>query len=126
MSEQGPFNRRDGEANDQSARFILIGMGVLAVVLFVLFASPFSILGGGDDGDSGGTALDGVGDGRTPGVPDGFQAMSIHFDDLQEPPDTEGPYALTMPLLEQVSDGRNLGLTPWKMGAGGGSRRRLS
>jgi hypothetical protein len=109
MSEQGPFNRREGgEPGDNSGRTILIVMGVVAVVLFLLFASPFKIFGGDDDG--GGSALDGVTDGRNPGIPDGFQALSIHFDDLEKPANTEGPYALTMPLLEQVSDGRNLGL----------------
>jgi len=116
MSEQGPFNRRDGDSTDNSAKVILIGMGVLAVVLFVLFASPFSIFGGDDDGEPESTALGGVTDGRTPGVPDGFQPLSIHFDDLRQPENTEGPYALTMPLLEQVSDGRNIGLYTFEDG----------
>jgi hypothetical protein len=83
----------------------------VGLLLFVLFASPFSIFGGGDEEDpADGVSLGAATDGRAPGVPDGFQALSIHFDDLQQPADTEGPYALTMPLLEQVSDGRNLGL----------------
>ena len=110
MSEQGPFNRHDNERDDRSARFILIGMGFIGLVLLVLFASPFSILGDGDDSDDGNGGITAAPDGRAPGVPDGFQALSIHFDDLSQPEDTEGPYALTMPLLEQVSDGRNLGL----------------
>jgi spore germination protein YaaH len=112
MSEQSPFGRREaGEPSDRSARVILIGMGIVGVVLFLLFASPFSIFGG-DDGEepTDGVPTTGVSDGRAPGVPDGFQALSIHFDDLEQPANTEGPYALTMPLLEQVSDGRNLGL----------------
>ena len=113
MSEQGPFNRREGEQKDNSARFILIGMGVLAVVLFILFASPFSILGGGGDGSTGNSTLTGASDG-TPGVPEGFEALSIHFEDLKKPENTAGPYALTMPLLQQVSDGRNIGLYTFK------------
>jgi len=113
MSEQGPFSRREGDQDDKSARFILAGMGILAIVLFVLFASPFSIFGGGGDGDSDGTTL-GAGDGRVPGVPDGFEALSIHFDDLAT--NESGPYVLTMPLLQQVSDGRNLGLYTFEDG----------
>jgi hypothetical protein len=116
MSEQGPFNRRDGgDPNDNSGRTILVIMGVVAAVVFLLFASPFKIIGGGDDGD-GGSAIEGVTDGRSPGIPDGFQALSIHFNDLEKPANTEGPYALTMPLLEQVSDGRNIGLYTYEDG----------
>ena len=107
----GPFNRRDGEQNDRSARFILIGMGVLGLLLFILFASPFSIFGGDDGGDDpgGGTALDGGSSTNASGVPDGFEALSVHFDDLAKPAE-EGPYPLTVALLQQVSDGRNIGL----------------
>jgi hypothetical protein len=119
MSEQGPFGRREGEQNDKSARIILFGMGAVAVVLFVLFVSPFSIFGGGGDGDTDGTTLNGSGNSGAPGVPDGFEALSIHFDDLEKPADTEGPYALTMPLLQQVSDGRNLGLYTFEDGRWG-------
>ena len=117
MNEQGPFSGRESEQNDKSARFILIGMGVVGLVLFLLFASPLSIFGGGEDGEpTDSVSLDGGVDGRAPGVPDGFQALSIHFDDLEKPANTEGPYALTMPLLEQVSDGRNLGLYTFRDG----------
>jgi hypothetical protein len=107
MSEQGPFNRREGDQNDQSARFILIGMGVLAVLLFLLFVSPFSIFGGGDDDNGSTTTITGGGTGVS-GIPDGFQVLSRHLDDIAT--SETGPYVLTVPLLEQVSDGRNIGL----------------
>ena len=114
MSEQGPFNHREGAQNDNS-RTILLGLGVLAVLLFALFVWPFSLFGGGGS-NSDGSGLSGATDPNAPGVPDGFEALSIHFEDLEQQTDAEGPYALTMPLLQQVSDGRNIGLYTFKNG----------
>ncbi len=113
MSEQGPFRHRDGE-QAENARRVLIGLGAIGVLLFALFVWPFSVFGGGGSGETDGTTLSGSGD--APGVPDGFEALSIHFEDLKAPDNADGPYALTMPLLEQVSDGRNLGLYTFKDG----------
>lgn len=103
----GPFRRRDGNP-PQNTRLLIAGAGGVALLLFALFVWPFSLLGGGGNGNGG--TIGGVGDGLTPNLPDGYEALSIHFDDLADPSDAPGPYALTMPLLQQVSDGRNIGL----------------
>ena len=117
MNDRNPFRQREGEPVDNSARLILIGLGGLAVILFALFVWPFSVFGGGGGGNgtgTDGTTLSaGAGDGQVAGVPTGFEALSIHFEDLKAPKDT-GPYVLTMPLLQQESDGRNLGLYTFK------------
>jgi hypothetical protein len=95
---------------DRNARYILIGMGILGVVLLVLVLSPISLLGGGSSNErppgASSTSNGGV---RLPRVPEGFEALSQAFS-LQKPRGTNGPYAITLNLIEPVSDGRNLGL----------------
>jgi hypothetical protein len=120
VREPGPFDdilEPEDEPRDRSASLIFIAMGVIGVILLFLVLSPFSLFGGGD-GDDG---ADGGGAGRTqiagaaPKVPDGYEALSRLFDK----PDAgghAGPYALTVPLLQAVSDGRNLGLFTFRDG----------
>jgi hypothetical protein len=108
---RSPQGRRRVQNDTGPGRFILLGAGIVGAALLFLLVSPFSPLKDGVRH----AGTDGP-DGRAPGVPDGFEALSIHFEDLQQPPDTEGPYALTLPLLEQVADGRNLGLYTFRDG----------
>jgi hypothetical protein len=113
LNEPGPFDRiLDSGPKDRNARYILIGMGILGVILLVLVLPPISLLS--DDGpgeapagvttnDDGSTTV------RLPRVPEGFEALSQVFS-LQKPRDTTGPYSLTLNLAQPVSDGRNIGL----------------
>lgn len=120
MREPGPFDDildPESEPGDRSANLIFIAMGVIGVILVVLVLSPFSIFGGGDDADSGNenggsrSALSGA----APKVPDGYVALSRLFDK----PDSgghDGPYELTVMLLQPISDGRNIGLYTFRNG----------
>ncbi|MPZ50614.1 MAG: hypothetical protein GEU75_15170 [Dehalococcoidia bacterium] len=120
MSEQGPFDRilepQGAVSRDKTARGILIGMGVLGALLLLLVLSPFDILGGGDGG--GGVTPDGTQQPgstaagtnlRAPRAPEGLESLSRVFD-LKKPDGSNGPYNLTVNLLQPASDGRNLAL----------------
>ncbi len=134
MNVGGPFQRRDsdGQPRDKSAQMIFIAMGVIGLILFVLVASPLSIFGGGGGnsdnnnlglspttgssgtGASGSTGAaaaisGGTVNGKAPKVPAGYEALSSLLNDIKKPKD-QGPYALTVSLLQPVTDGRNLGL----------------
>jgi hypothetical protein len=119
--ERGPFDEilePELEGHDRSASIIFIGMGVIGLILLVVVLNPFSVLGGGDDGDPG---TGGGDDGSSllssaPKVPDGYEALSRLFDDLSEEEGSQGPYDLTVNLLQPVSDGRNLGLYTFRDG----------
>jgi hypothetical protein len=115
--ERGPFDEilePEASAQDRSASIIFIGMGAIGLILlFIVFFNPFG--GGGGDGDTSG-GLGGGGDDSSsllsgaPKVPDGYEALSRLFDDLSEDEGAQGPFDLTVNLLQPVSDGRNLGL----------------
>ncbi len=116
MKEPGPFDEileAEAESQDRSASIIFIGMGLIGLILLLLVVSPFSLFGGGDD--DGGAAPSGGGNersalaGAAPKVPDGYEALSRLFEDVQKQ-DGAGPFQLTFNLLQPVSDGRNLGL----------------
>jgi hypothetical protein len=115
LNEQGPFDRMldpgSGASRDKTARGVLIAMGVVGLVLLVLVISPLSIFGGDDipPGDQQPSAGGNGANSRAPRAPDGFEALSRIFE-LSKPKGTNGPYALTVNLLEPVSDGRNLAL----------------
>jgi hypothetical protein len=102
-----------GAPKDNAARVILVGMGVVGLLLLVMVLAPFSIFGGGDDngGEQGQAPITTTGGGttRAPKAPEGFEALSRIFD-LEAPRGTNGPYSLTVNLLQPISDGRNLGL----------------
>jgi len=126
LKEPGPFDEilePEGETQDRSASIIFIGMGIIGLILLLLVVSPFSLIGGGDGG-GGDSASNGSGGnggksaltGAAPKVPSGYEALSRLFDDLEQPSGTEPPYALTVNLLQPVSDGRNLGLYTFKNG----------
>jgi hypothetical protein len=106
----GPFDRiLDVAPKDRNARYILVGMGILGILLLILVLPPLSLLSSGNlNQPNGGTALESGGV-RLPRVPEGFEALSQSFN-LQEPRGTNGPYAITLNLAQPVSDGRNLGL----------------
>ncbi|HEU0072831.1 MAG TPA: hypothetical protein VFS30_02380 [Dehalococcoidia bacterium] len=121
--ERGPFDEilepgLEG-GQDRSASVIFIGMGAIGLILLLVVVNPFSIFGGGD----GGGGLD-VGDDTSsllsaaPKVPDGYEALSRHYEAFadQVPEDTAGPAEVTVPLLQPVSDGRNLGLYTFRDG----------
>jgi spore germination protein YaaH len=86
---------------------ILIGMGIVGTLLLVFVFSPFSIFGGDDNGPG---ATQSGGQGRPAKVPEGYEALSRVFNSLEKPRGTNGPYALTVNLIEPVTDERNLGL----------------
>jgi hypothetical protein len=113
LNEPGPFDRildiGSPGSRDKTARGLLIGMGGLGLILLVLVVSPLSIFGG-DDATPSGQQPSAGGNGansRAPRAPDGFEALSRVFE-LTKPKGTNGPYALTVNLLEPVNDGRNL------------------
>jgi len=113
MKEPGPFDRilePETQARDRSAPLIFVGMGLLGLILIVLVVSPFSIFGGGGDKGPSLAGPAGSASAKTPKVPSGYEALSRLFDDIQAPKGTKGPYALTVNLLQPVSDGRNLAL----------------
>jgi hypothetical protein len=120
--ERGPFDEilePELEGQDRSASIIFIGMGVIGLILLVVVLNPLSVLGGGGDegGDAGGAADGGSSLlGSAPKVPDGYEALSRLFDDLSEEEGSQGPYDLTVNLLQPVSDGRNLGLYTFRDG----------
>jgi spore germination protein YaaH len=111
MNEGGPFDRiLDVAPKDRNARYILVGMGIIGVILLVLVLPPISLLsGGGSNQTPPGLPSNGNGGVRVPRVPEGFEALSQAFS-LQKPRGTNGPYAITLNLVQPVSDGRNLGL----------------
>jgi hypothetical protein len=117
MNERNPFRRQDGQPVDNSARLIFVGLGGIAIVLFALFVWPFSVFGGGGGGETPNDAAlsaAATGNGQVPGgVPGGFEALSTHVEDVKKPSEP-GPYVLTIPLLQQETDGRNLGLYTYK------------
>ncbi len=126
MSEQGPFEHRregrgGGRPRDEGARKILIGMGVVGVILLILILPPISLLSGGNSGgpavppgvtgseiatQSGSNAL-------VPKAPDGFEVLSVLNTNLSDK-GLQGPFVLTVKLLQPVTDGRNLGLYTYK------------
>ena len=109
MSERGPFEPFDGGQRDRNARYILIGMGIIGIVLIVLVLPPISLLSGGSDDTAPGGGTSSVVNGPSTRLPGGLEALSQVFN-LQKPNDTSGPYAITLNLSQPVSDGRNLGL----------------
>ena len=121
MKEPGPFDEilePEAEVRDRSASIIFIGMGVIGIILLFLVLSPFSLFGGGgndggntDSGGGGSSLLSGA-----PKVPDGYEALSRLFEDLSQEAGTTGPFALTVNLLQPVTDGRNLGLYTFRNG----------
>jgi hypothetical protein len=121
--ERGPFDEilePDQAVQDRSASLIFIGMGAIGLILLLLVLSPFSLFGGGDDDpvDGAGGASNGGSSllSAAPKVPDGYEALSRLFDDLSEQAGAEGPFALTVNLLQTVNDGRNLGLYTFRDG----------
>jgi hypothetical protein len=121
--ERGPFDEilePGQEVQDRSASIIFIGMGIIGVILLMVVLNPLSIFGGGGDSDGGDGG--GGGDGGSsllssaPQVPDGYEALSRLFDDLSEEEGAQGPFDLTVNLLQAVSDGRNLGLYTFRDG----------
>jgi len=121
--ERGPFDEildPEEAAQDRSASIIFIGMGAIGLILLLVVLNPFSLFGGGDEGGdvSGGGGDDGSSLlSSAPKVPDGYQALSRLFDDLSEEEGSQGPYDLTVNLLQPVSDGRNLGLYTFRDGS---------
>lgn len=122
MREPGPFDEileSDSEPRDRSASIIFIGMGIIGLILLFLVVSPFSLFGGGDDGGGDGSTSSGSSRsalaGAAPKVPDGYEALSRLFEDIEKPQENP-PYQLTFNLLQQVSDGRNIGLYTFKNG----------
>jgi hypothetical protein len=123
--ERGPFDEilePGREGHDRSASIIFIGMGIIGFILLLVVLNPFSLFGGGGDG---GESPDG-GDGGSsllssaPKVPDGYEALSRHYqEDFAEqlPEGTTGPAEITVPLLQPVNDGRNLGLYTFRDGS---------
>jgi spore germination protein YaaH len=115
MSEQGPFDRILGPSSsnrDKTARAILVGMAILGLVLLLLVLPPISILD--NSGLPGSAAANNGASGGLPNVPDGYEALSR----LLRPNagDTTGAAELTVNLVQQVSDGRNIGLYTYRDG----------
>jgi spore germination protein YaaH len=123
VREPGPFDEileNDAEPRDRSASIIFIGMGLIGLILLFLVVSPFSLFGGGDDDGGDGTTSNGGGSrpalaGAAPKVPEGYEALSRLFEDIEKPQENP-PYQLTFNLLQPVSDGRNIGLYTFKNG----------
>ena len=122
--ERGPFDEilePEGEGHDRSASIIFIGMGAIGFILLLVVLNPFSLFGGGGDGGEGGEAGGGGDSGSSllssaPKVPDGYEALSRLFEDLSEEEGTSGPAEITVPLLQPVSDSRNLGFYTFRDG----------
>ena len=110
MSERGPFEPFDGGQRDRNARYILIGMGIIGIVLIVLVLPPISLLSGGSDDTAPGGGTSSVVNGPSTRLPGGLEALSQVFN-LQKPNDTSGPYAITLNLSQPVSDGRTSACT---------------
>jgi hypothetical protein len=107
VNEQNPFDRiLDTATKDKSARFILVGMGIVGILLLVVVVlHPFGGGGGIRPSGENGSSVSGA-----PKVPEGYEALSRSFTRLEKPKDSSGPYNLTVNLLQPASDGRNLGL----------------
>ncbi len=120
--QRGPFDRilktRDGgepAGPDRAAIYVLGTIAGLALLLLVLVLPPISILSRGD-GDGGIPSEPGIADTYTstvrsgmPKLPAGLVAASPMFD-LAAPEDQRGASGVTVPLKEQATDARNLGL----------------
>jgi hypothetical protein len=125
-SEQpGPFDRilkteQEDEppppAPDRAAIYIGGTILGLALLLLILLLPPVSILGGDGDGETGAHSGPGVADtykakprGGVPKLPAGLAAVSNLYD-LSAPEDQRGAAGVTIPLKEQQTEPRNLGL----------------
>ncbi len=119
--ERGPFDEilePDEASQDRSASIIFIGMGAIGLILLLVVVNPFSVFGGGgEESTNGGGEISSLLRGA-PKVPDGYEALSRHYQDLadQVSGDTVGPAEMTLPLLQPVNDGRNLGLYTFRNG----------
>ena len=129
MNKPGPFDRiiESSAQRDRSARFILIGMGIVGLILLVLVLPPLSLLSSeAENGDAAGVsgAGTGSGGGSLPALEDGFVALSLllELEASNGTDDTTGPYPLEVSLIEPTSDERNLGLYTHQ----GGRWERLS
>jgi hypothetical protein len=118
MSEQGggPFDRMldPAGARDKTARMILLGMGIVGLILVVLVLPPISLLndGGVENVSNGNTAAPTSGrvsNVRAPKLPEGFELLSPYLKPAK-PKEKADSYALTIPLLQPISDGRNLAM----------------
>ncbi len=120
--ERGPFDEilePEEATQDRSASIIFIGMGAIGLLLLLIVVNPFSLFDGGGDSES----INGADETSSllsgaPKVPEGYEALSRHYQDLadQVSEDTTGPAEVTLPLLQPVSDGRNLGLYTFRNG----------
>lgn len=117
QGQQGPFDRilESAASRDQTARGVLIGMGVLGILLLLLVLPPISLLDGGEELPAGAPqAVKGTSAGKLPKVPDGYEALSA----LLRPAAGRdaGAVEMTVSLAQSVSDGRNLGLYTYRDG----------
>jgi len=115
MRQQGPFDRllQTSPRRERAPIFILIAIGVLAVVLLILVLPPISILG---DGDSvvvspGGISSKALGD--MPDPPEGYRILSRLYE-ISAP--EGGSAVLTVNLEEPATNGRNLSLFTYRDG----------
>ncbi|MBM3140483.1 MAG: hypothetical protein FJZ92_09860, partial [Chloroflexi bacterium] len=101
--------RGPGEEDHDAGLLRVLGLIVvlgLVIVALVLPGSPVSLLGRGGGG-GGSDEIRTIARGELPPIPEGFVALSRLFDiEIREP--LEGPWSLTVPLVERTSDGRNV------------------
>jgi hypothetical protein len=113
MTQQGPFDRRmDPAGRDKTARLILLGMGVIGLVLLILVLPPISLLSGGggvQNASPGNQTANGARSIKAPRLPEGYEMLSPYLKPAK-PREQADSYALTVPLLQPLSDGRNLAL----------------
>lgn len=133
MSQRSPFGRgsggggggvepQGGEPRDQSARMILIGVGVVGLILLILILPPLSLLSGGGGGSNPGTNgatmnEDGSTTVRLPRVPDGYEALSqLYTEQDAKVGGRSGPFVVSLSLVQATTDARNIGIYTYRSG----------
>jgi hypothetical protein len=97
-------------------------MGGLGLIILALVLLPVPFLGGGKKDNQASTgnqtssqAARGAAGLKAPKGPEGYEVLSRLFE-LQKPKGTNGPYNLTVNLLQPINDGRNLAFYTNKAG----------
>src|SRR3954447_823966 len=89
-------------SGQQSGRMFLILLGIVGVVLLILVVGPFKVFGGSSNGA-------GSECGAKPKAPDGFELLST-LKCAERPKATNGPFNISINLLQPTTDGRNIAI----------------
>lgn len=115
-SEPGPFDRilDPGSPQDRTARWVFIAMGGVGLILLALVLLPVPFVGGKENDKPSAASPGAQAPSRGPGsraakAPDGFEVLS-RLEAPPRPKGSNGPYDVTVKLLQPINDGRNIAL----------------